>query len=105
MLSALIKTLLPLIQSLGEEFERNIPEFKERIREVLSKHRQQMATDPNYPMMLLFVASVIIKKYIRKQSQAAMAIFLLEQAIRQAISRLDWNRGDYWDENDGYSDY
>lgn len=105
MLSSLLIKMLPLIKLVGEEFEKNIPEFKTKIKTLIEKHRKQMASDPNYPTMLIFLASILVKKYVRKQSQAAMAIFLFEQAIRQVVNRLDWDRRDYWDDDDGYSNY
>jgi hypothetical protein len=98
MLSSLITRLLPLITLIGEEVESQIPEIKIRIQEIVRKHRKQMASDPNYPTMLIFLASLLIRRYVKKQSQAATLIILIEQTIRQALSRIDWNEPEPWEE-------
>jgi di/tricarboxylate transporter len=102
---SVVRMLLPLIQSSIQVFEENLPQYKKQIRQILKIHRRQMATDPNYPTMLLFVASILIKKFIHKQPQAATILFIIEQALRRAISRLDWGKDGFGGENDGYSDY
>lgn len=96
MFSQVLLRLLPLINEIGEDIERQLPHIKAKLRKIINEHRRQMASDPNYPTMLIFLASILIKKYIRKQSQAATLIFLLEQTVRQAIRRLDWE-GDWGD--------
>ncbi len=87
-----------MITLIGEEVESQLPEIKLRIEEIVRKHRKQMVSDPNYPTMLIFLASLLIRRYVKKQTQAATLIILIEQTIRQALSRIDWDRSENLDD-------